>query len=246
MAWNDTVATLHKGAYITFDGVRLRGVGGVQFALVGSVPEIDINTQETTYAEFKGGIPDAGNWTMDGKIGIHSPVFAKLKESANAGAGVGERTLRIVYGARSGNAKITDGKGTKVNTAITISNAFSSGTHTATISAANAAGLNAFEEGFYLVKTGADTPALKITGITETATGNSAGSVVITTDAATDPSSSLGTSVDIVLPASGGQVQAYVNNFTYSGAVNGIVDAQISFRATGEPTEEVGTPNITL
>ena len=244
MAWNDTSATQHKGAYISFNDIRLRGVADVSsFTVVGSVPQIDITSQEDTSRTYLPGLPDAGSWSMTARIELFSPVYNALQESANNGS---VHSLRLVYGARAANSKYTDGSSFKIATGITVTNAFASGTHKATVAAAAAAGLPAIAEGAYIAKTAvapvAGTTAYQITEIT----AGTNGSVVFTTNASSDPSSALGTSVDFIKPATEAVAQAYVSEFSHSAAVDGVVETNLTFQISGTPVRTVGTPNITI
>ena len=241
MAYNDASATQHKGAYISFNGIRLRGVKDLSsFTLVGSVGQTPITTQESTGQEYEPTLPDAGTWSMTAQMEIFSPVYEALQESANNGS---KRTLRVVYGARTAPAKITDGSGFKIVSGQTITSAFASGTFKVTITKANGAdNLPAIAEGAYITKAGATTPATRITAINQT----SAGAVEFTTDATSDISSTLTTSIDIIKPAVEATCQAFVSEFSHSAAVDGVVETTLTFQVTGTPVRTIGNPSITI
>ena len=237
----NTSARVGRGIYVSFGGTRIRGIGDISsFTPSGSVPQVDITTMDSTSREYLAGLADAGDVATTATLAMHSPIYKALKASADNGD---EQTLRIIFGNIPSGRNFTDGTANTIASAKTITNAFTSGTHKATAAKAVADTIGAVTEGDIIVKTGTTTPVYNITDVSY---GTAAGSVVFTTDASSDPSSALGTSVDILKPAVEIVYQAYVSGFDGSAAIDSAVTHNLTFKITGTPVLNVGAPNITI
>ena len=183
---------------------------------------------------------------MTGLFDPSSPVFARLKNSAETGD---TATLRLVWGnvvASDGSAlHTTDGTGTTRNTNVAVTAvAVAQGQQTLKIASAVANGLQGVRAGQQVVKYAATIPSnavyASIVSITETATGYD---VVVDRDTTIAAGNG---AINIVQPAVEISYTAYVSTFDGSASIDAPVSTNLAFQVSGAPVVTVGRPAVTL
>ena len=224
-----------QGTLIKLDGEVLNGVTSVSPFGTGSINEINTTSLSSSAVETVSGLTDGGTISVQGIANPQSTVFTNLDAKNKNGQAV---SGIIAIGGIGTNSGVTDGSSFDVQT-ITSTNftdAVSGTPSTWKVTITNKAILDNVVEGDYIE---AGSNSYKITGITENSSA-----VILDTAQTTDVS--VTGSIKIVRPAVKWEFVSRVANFSLNAGVDDKIMFDLSLRVTGETTNTLGTPSVTL